>query len=92
MAHSDDSDRPIDGKRFNRRAFLIGATTGAVATGLGAAGLHVVQQQQRKLVTPAAVEHGQAAEIARGVIFLCSEEAAFVTGSTLSINGGQHMY
>ena len=35
---------------------------------------------------------GQADEIARGVAFLCSEEAGFVTGSTLSINGGQHMY
>ena len=35
---------------------------------------------------------GQASEIARGVSFLCSEEAGFVTGSTMSINGGQHMY
>jgi acetoacetyl-CoA reductase len=35
---------------------------------------------------------GQASEIARGVAFLSSEEAGFVTGSTLSINGGQHMY
>jgi acetoacetyl-CoA reductase len=35
---------------------------------------------------------GHAEEIARGVAFLCSEEAGFVTGSTLSINGGQHMY
>ncbi|MXO86107.1 acetoacetyl-CoA reductase [Altererythrobacter aurantiacus] len=35
---------------------------------------------------------GQANEIARGVLFLCREEAGFVTGSTLSINGGQHMY
>jgi len=35
---------------------------------------------------------GQAEEIARGVIFLTAEDAAFVTGSTLSINGGQHMY
>jgi acetoacetyl-CoA reductase len=35
---------------------------------------------------------GQASEIARGVIFLCSDDAGFVTGSTLSINGGQHMY
>jgi acetoacetyl-CoA reductase len=35
---------------------------------------------------------GQADEIARGVAFLCSDEAGFVTGSTLSINGGQHMY
>ena len=35
---------------------------------------------------------GQAEEIARGVVFLCGEDAGFVTGSTLSINGGQHMY
>ena len=35
---------------------------------------------------------GRADEIARGVTFLCSEDAGFVTGSTLSINGGQHMY
>jgi acetoacetyl-CoA reductase len=35
---------------------------------------------------------GHAGEIARGVAFLCSEDAGFVTGSTLSINGGQHMY
>ncbi|MFA7588333.1 MAG: acetoacetyl-CoA reductase [Novosphingobium sp.] len=35
---------------------------------------------------------GNACEIARGVAFLCSDDAGFVTGSTLSINGGQHMY
>ncbi|AMU94599.1 MAG: acetoacetyl-CoA reductase [Sphingopyxis terrae] len=35
---------------------------------------------------------GHAEEIARGVAFLCSEDAGFVTGSTMSINGGQHMY
>jgi len=35
---------------------------------------------------------GQASEIARGVGFLVGEDAGFITGSTLSINGGQHMY
>ena len=35
---------------------------------------------------------GQAEEIARGVAFLTSEDGGFVTGSTMSINGGQHMY
>ena len=35
---------------------------------------------------------GQASEIARGVAFLVGEDAGFVTGSTLSLNGGQHMY
>jgi len=35
---------------------------------------------------------GHADEIARTVTFLCSEDAGFITGSTMSINGGQHMY
>jgi acetoacetyl-CoA reductase len=35
---------------------------------------------------------GHAPEIARTVAFLVSEDAGFITGSTLSINGGQHMY
>ena len=35
---------------------------------------------------------GHADEIARGVAFLTSDDGAFVTGSTMSINGGQHMY
>lgn len=35
---------------------------------------------------------GQADEIARAVSFLTSDEAGFVTGSTMSVNGGQHMY
>ncbi len=35
---------------------------------------------------------GKAEEIARGVLFLSADEAGFVTGSTMSINGGQHMY
>ncbi len=35
---------------------------------------------------------GHAEEIARAVHFLCGEDAGFVTGSTMSINGGQHMY
>ena len=35
---------------------------------------------------------GHAPEIARAVLFLVSDDAGFITGSTLSINGGQHMY
>jgi len=35
---------------------------------------------------------GKADEIARGVVFLVADDAGFITGSTLSINGGQHMY
>jgi len=35
---------------------------------------------------------GKADEIARAVCFLVADEGGFITGSTLSINGGQHMY
>jgi len=35
---------------------------------------------------------GKAEEIARTVLFLVSDDGGFITGSTLSINGGQHMY
>ena len=34
---------------------------------------------------------GEAEEIARCVAFLCADEAGFITGSTLSANGGQYM-
>jgi acetoacetyl-CoA reductase len=34
---------------------------------------------------------GKPEEIARAVMFLAAEEAGFITGSTLSVNGGQHM-
>ena len=34
---------------------------------------------------------GRADEIARAVVFLAGEDAGFVTGSTLSVNGGQYM-
>jgi acetoacetyl-CoA reductase len=35
---------------------------------------------------------GTAEDIARGVVFLTADDADFITGSTMSINGGQHMY
>jgi acetoacetyl-CoA reductase len=35
---------------------------------------------------------GKPADISRGVVFLTADDCDFVTGSTLSINGGQHMY
>jgi acetoacetyl-CoA reductase len=47
----------------------------------------------RKIVAKIPVGRlGHAEDIARGVAFLTADEADFITGSTMSINGGQHMY
>ncbi len=35
---------------------------------------------------------GRAEDIARTVVFLVDDDASFITGSTISVNGGQHMY
>ncbi len=34
---------------------------------------------------------GEPEEVARCVVFLAGDEAGFITGSTLSANGGQYM-
>jgi acetoacetyl-CoA reductase len=47
----------------------------------------------RKIVAKIPVGRlGHAEDIARGVAFLTADDADFITGSTLSINGGMHMY
>lgn len=35
---------------------------------------------------------GKPEDIARAVLFLVAEDADFITGATISVNGGQHMY
>jgi acetoacetyl-CoA reductase len=34
---------------------------------------------------------GEPEEIARSVVFLTTDDAGFITGSTLTVNGGQYM-
>jgi acetoacetyl-CoA reductase len=72
-----------------------GVTVNAIAPGyidtdmVSAVPAHVLE----KIVARIPVGRlGKADEIARGVLFLVADDAGFITGSTLSINGGQHMY
>lgn len=77
-----------EGARFNITANTV--APGYVATDMVAA---VPQNILDKIVGTIPVGRlGDASEIARAVWFLCREDSMFVTGSTISINGGQHMY
>ncbi|CAO3353655.1 3-oxoacyl-[acyl-carrier-protein] reductase [Azospirillum sp. 11R-A] len=49
------------------------------------------EQKQKLLPSIPAGRMGQSDEIAAGVVYLASEEAAYVTGQTLHINGGMAM-
>ena len=77
-----------EGARYNITVNAI--APGYVDTDMVAA---VPPQVLEKIVAKIPVGRlGHADEIARGVCFLVADEATFVTGSTMSINGGQHMY
>lgn len=72
-----------------------GITVNAIAPGYIATDMvrAVPEKVLEKIVAKIPVGRlGEADEIARAVEFLVSDDAGFITGSTLSINGGQHMY
>ncbi|MFD2235547.1 acetoacetyl-CoA reductase [Phaeospirillum tilakii] len=72
-----------------------GVTVNAIAPGY-------VDTEMVRAVPPAVLEKiiaripagrlGHAEDIARAVLFLVADDADFITGSTISVNGGQHMY
>jgi acetoacetyl-CoA reductase len=51
------------------------------------------EEAQEKIIARIPVSRlGRAEDIANAVLFLVAYESDFFTGSTLSVNGGQHMY
>ncbi len=71
-----------------------GITVNAVAPGYVETDMvaAVPKEILQKIIGHVPVERlGQPEEIARAVQFLASDEAGFVTGATLTINGGQYM-
>ena len=52
----------------------------------------LTEEQRSKLLTDIPVNRlGNVADIAAAVLFLASEEAGFITGETLHVNGGMYM-
>ena len=72
-----------------------GITVNAVAPGY--IGTEMVMAVPEKVLNEVIIPQipvgrlGEATEIARCVTFLASDDAGFITGSTLSANGGQYM-
>ncbi len=86
--HGFTKSLAMEGARF-------GVTANAIAPGYIATEMlaTIPENVMDKIVAQIPVGRlGQAEEIARGVEFLTSDNAGFITGSTLSINGGMHMY
>ena len=82
-------------KALAQEGAKIGITVNAIAPGYIDTDMvrAVPQEVLDKIVAKIPVGRlGHAEEIARGVLFLVADDAGFITGSTLSINGGQHMY
>jgi acetoacetyl-CoA reductase len=82
-------------KALAQEGARVGVTVNAIAPGYIDTDMvaAVPQEVLGKIIARIPVNRlGRADEIARGVVFLVDENAGFVTGSTLSINGGQHMY
>ncbi len=81
-------------KALAREAAAKGITVNAVAPGYIATEMvsSVPENVLEKIIAGIPVGRlGQPEEIARAVLFLASDESGFITGETMSINGGQYM-
>ena len=82
-------------KALAQEGARVGVTVNAIAPGYIDTDMvaAVPEEVLGKIIAKIPVNRlGRADEIARGVSFLVDENGGFITGSTLSINGGQHMY
>jgi 2-hydroxycyclohexanecarboxyl-CoA dehydrogenase len=73
-----------------------GVTCNALAPGLIGtditAGKLSPERQEQILADVPVRREGTVGEVASMIAYLCSEDAGFVTGATLDINGGSHIY
>ena len=73
-----------------------GVTCNALAPGLIATDItagKLSPERQAQLMSEVPVRRpGTVGEVASMVVYLCSEDAGYMTGATLDINGGSHIY
>ncbi len=82
-------------KALAQETARLGITVNAVAPGYVDTDMvrAVPPEILEKIIAKIPVQRlGKAEDIARTVLFLVADEASFITGSTVSVNGGQHMY
>ena len=78
--------------RKGRRALATGASSGvseAIATPINAAWLPAAAKRRRELQWIPLHRIGRPEEVAGAVLYLASDEASYVTGTTLFIDGGR---
>ena len=81
-------------KALARETASRGITVNAIAPGYIATEMvkAIKEDVMKKIIEGIPVGRlGEPEEVARAVVFLAANEAAFITGETISINGGQHM-
>lgn len=81
-------------KALAREAASKGITVNAIAPGYIATDMVKAIKEDIMKVIVAGIpvgRLGEPEEIARAVVFLAADEASFITGETLSVNGGQYM-
>lgn len=81
-------------KALAQEGASVGVTVNSVCPGYVATDMvmAVAEEVRKKIIAQIPVGRlGEAAEVARCVVFLASDEAGFITGSTLTINGGQYI-
>jgi 2-hydroxycyclohexanecarboxyl-CoA dehydrogenase len=73
-----------------------GVTCNALAPGLIATDITngaLAPEREAKLLADVPVQRrGTVGEVASMIVYLCSEDTGYMTGATLDINGGSHIY
>ena len=73
-----------------------GVTCNAVAPGLIATGIfgsRLPPEREAEIVSTIPVRRaGTVGEVASSIVYLCSEDAGYITGATLDVNGGAHIH